>query len=40
MGERISGIEDTREGLDISIKENVKTKKLLTQNIQEIWETM
>jgi hypothetical protein len=35
--ERMSDIEDTREEIDISDKENVKSKKFLTQNIQEIW---
>jgi hypothetical protein len=34
MEERISGIDDT------PVKENVKTKNFLTQNIQEIWATM
>jgi hypothetical protein len=33
MGERISGKEDTKE-------ENAKCKKYLTQNIQDIWDTM
>jgi len=32
--ERISGAEYTTENIDITIKENVKCKKLLTQNIQ------
>ena len=36
--ERISGIEDTIE--DTTVKENTKGKKLLTQNIQEIQDTM
>ena len=31
--ERISGIEDTSEDIDTSVKENTKDKKLLTQNI-------
>jgi hypothetical protein len=34
MEERISGIEDT------SVKKIIKSKKFLTQNIQEIWDTM
>jgi hypothetical protein len=34
--ERISGAEDTIENIDTTVKENVKCKKLLTQNIQEI----
>jgi hypothetical protein len=35
----MSGIEDTIEKPDISVKENVKSRKFL-QSIQEIWETM
>ena len=42
--ERIAGIEDTLEDSDTMIKENSKQKKkkkkLLTQNIQEIQDTM
>jgi hypothetical protein len=38
--ERISGAEDTIENMDTTIKENVKCKKLLTPNIQEIQDTM
>ena len=38
--ERISGTEDTIEERDSLIKENSKFNKFLTQNIQEIWETM
>ena len=38
--ERISGAEDTIENIDITVKENVKSKKLLTQNIQEMKDTM
>ena len=38
--ERISGAEDTIENIDTTIKENVKCKKILTQNIQEIQDTM
>ena len=38
--ERISGIEDTIENIDTTVKENAKCKKLLTQNIQEIQNTM
>jgi chromosome segregation ATPase len=34
--ERISGAEDTIEKIDTTVKENAKSKKLLTQNIQEI----
>jgi hypothetical protein len=36
---RISGIEDTTENIDTTIKENVKCRKILTQNIQEIQDT-
>ena len=38
--ERISSIKDMKEETDISVKENVKSKKkkILTQNIQEIWD--
>ena len=32
--------EDTIEEIDLSVKENIKSNKSLTQNIQEIWETM
>jgi chromosome segregation ATPase len=38
--ERISGAEDTIENIDTTIKENAKYKKLLTQNIQGIQDTM
>jgi uncharacterized coiled-coil protein SlyX len=38
--ERISGAEDTIENIDTTIKENAKCKKLLTQNIQEIQDTV
>ena len=37
--ERISGAEDTKENND-TIKENEKCKKILTQNIQEVQETV
>jgi hypothetical protein len=37
--ERISGIEDTLEDFDTVVKENIKHKQILTQNIQEIQET-
>ena len=36
----ISDVEDIIEETDISVKENVQCKKILTQNIQEIWDTM
>jgi wobble nucleotide-excising tRNase len=38
--ERISGAKDTIENIDTTIKENAKCKKILTQNIQEIQDTM
>ena len=40
MEERISGIEDTIEEADSSVKERVKFSKFVTQNIQEIWDTI
>jgi hypothetical protein len=40
MEERISGAEDSVENIDTTIKENAKWKKILTQNIQEIQDTM
>jgi chromosome segregation ATPase len=40
MEERISGTEDSIENMDTTIKENAKCKKTLTQNIQEIQDTM
>jgi hypothetical protein len=40
MEEIISGTEDSIENMDTNIKENVKCKKILTQNIQEIQGTM
>jgi chromosome segregation ATPase len=38
--ERISSAEDTIENIDTTVKENAKCKKILTQNIQEIQDTM
>jgi hypothetical protein len=40
MEERISGSEDSIENMDTTIKENSKCKKILTQNIKEIQDTM
>jgi hypothetical protein len=40
MGERITGAEDSIGNIDTTIKENAKSKKILTQNIQEIQDTM
>jgi chromosome segregation ATPase len=36
MEEKISGAEDSIENMDTNIKENVKCKKILTQNINKI----
>ena len=33
---RISGVEDTIKEIDLSVKENVKFNKFLTQNIQDL----
>ena len=38
--ERISGAEDSIENMDTTIKENAKCQKFLTENIQEIQDTM
>jgi DNA-binding FrmR family transcriptional regulator len=40
MEERISGAEDSIENMDTIINENTKCKKILTQNIQEIQDSM
>ena len=40
MDKRISGAEKFIENIDERIKENAKFKKILTQNIQEIQDTM
>ena len=40
MEERISGAEDSIEIIDSTVKDNVKRKKLLVQNIQEIQDSM
>ena len=40
MEERISCVEDIIEEIDISVKENVKFKNLLTENLLEIWDTI
>ena len=40
MEDRISSIEDTIEEIDSLMKENIKSNKSLTQNIQETWDTM
>jgi hypothetical protein len=38
--ERISGAEDSIENIDTTIKENAKCKKILTQYIQEVQDTI
>jgi chromosome segregation ATPase len=40
MEERVSGAEDSIENMDTIIKGNAKCKKILTENIQEIQDTM
>ena len=40
MEERISSAEDTTKGRYQSVKENIKSNKSVTQNIQKIWDTM
>jgi hypothetical protein len=40
MEKRILGAEDSRQNIDTTIKENAKCKKIITQNIQEIQDTM
>ena len=40
MEERISGTEDSIENMGTTIKENAKCKKILTQNIPEIQNTI
>jgi hypothetical protein len=40
MEKRISGVEDTIEETDTSVRENAKYIKSLTQKIQEIWNTI
>jgi hypothetical protein len=40
MKERISGAEDSIENMDTTVKGNAKCKKILTQKIQEIQDTM
>jgi uncharacterized coiled-coil protein SlyX len=40
MGERISGIEDMIEEINTAVKENAKYKKFMTQNVQEVWNTI
>ena len=40
MEDRISDAEDKIEEINSSSKENLKSNKSITQNIQEIWDTM
>jgi hypothetical protein len=40
MEERISGAEDSIENMDRTVKKNIKFKKIVTQNIQQIQDTM
>ena len=40
MEERNSDIEITIKEIDIPVKENVNSKTFMTQNIQEIWNTV
>ncbi|XP_060221820.1 S-methyl-5'-thioadenosine phosphorylase isoform X2 [Meriones unguiculatus] len=40
MEERISGVEGAMEEIDVSVKENVKSKKFLTKTIQEIQDNL
>jgi hypothetical protein len=40
MEERMSGVENSIENISTTIKENAKCKRILTQNIQEIQDTM
>ena len=40
LEEKISSAEDFIENMDTTIKENAKCKKILTQNIQKIQETI
>jgi hypothetical protein len=37
--ERITGAEDTTKSIDTTVKENARSKRLLTQNTQEIHDT-
>jgi hypothetical protein len=40
MEKRISGVEDSIGNMDTTIKDNAKCKRILTQNIQEIQDTV
>ena len=36
----MSGVEDIIEEIDTLVKENVKSNKFLTQNMEEIWDAV
>ncbi|KAL6083306.1 hypothetical protein STEG23_037110, partial [Scotinomys teguina] len=40
MEETIFGVEETREEIDLLVGENSKAKKVATETIQKIWDTM
>ncbi|ERE63703.1 Transposase, L1 containing protein [Cricetulus griseus] len=40
MEERIPGVEDTVAEIDSSTKESLKSNKSLSQNVQELWDTV
>ena len=40
MEERMSGVEDSIKNISTTIKENAKCKRILSQSIQEIQDTM
>lgn len=40
MEEKNTRVKDTIEEIDTLVKEKVKAKKLPTQNIQQIWDTL
>lgn len=40
MEEKNTRVKDTIEEIDTLVKEKVKAKKLQTQNIQQIWDTL
>ena len=40
MKEIISGAKDNIENIDKTVREDAKTKRLLTKNVQEIQDTM
>ena len=40
MEDKILGVEHMVEEVDLLVKENVKSSKFLTQNLEEIWDTL